>query len=161
MIKRIWFFCHSNSVFESCQANGAAWSGETFPGCRNTELQLPLVTRFLTPKPHPLPCHSTLDTAHRHKASVLTPAQHQKWDITLLIVDRIPKDSRISFPISRVKRRYLFSFYGTWCNCMIRIWLILMFCWNMLYHETWKLISLVQIYNARTIYNYTILRLIW
>lgn len=110
MIKRIWFFCHSNSVFESCQANGAAWSSETFPGCRNTELQLPLVTRFLTPKPHPLPCHSTLDTAHRHKASVLTPAQHQKWVITLLIVDRIPKDSRISFPISRVKRRYLFSF---------------------------------------------------
>lgn len=110
MIKSIWFFCHSNSVFESCQANGAAWSSETFPGCRNTELQLPLVTRFLTPKPHPLPCHSTLDTAHRHKASVLTPAQHQKWDITLLIVDRIPKDYRISFPISRVKRRYLFSF---------------------------------------------------
>lgn len=133
-------------MIECWQANGTAWSGETFPGCQNTEpqLRLPLVTRFQTSKPHPLPCHSTLGTTRRHKVSVPTPAQHQKWDITLLIVDRIPKVSHISFPISRVKKRYLF--YGTCYNCMIMIlFIILMFCWNMLNRDTWKWISLVQI----------------
>lgn len=109
--------------------------------------------------PPPLPLnsrHSSSSQSLRSNTSSTSEMGHNSFDRR-----QDPKRLPYFFSNFTSQDEVFIYFYGTWCNCMIRIWLILMFCWNMLYHETWKWISLVQIYNARTIYNYTILRLIW